>query len=123
MQCARKKNAKGRPLNFRKRKIHGRQNHLENELQRHCEEVYEDFEEVIEVQENRIKKYKTDGDRQFAEEGSVAASTVYLNGPVGSIVSEVGKQLPPEKNREITCFQDRLLGFMEDCIIEVLSKA
>ena len=40
-----------------------------DELQRHCEEVFEDVKETIELWENRIKKYKTDGDRHFTEEG------------------------------------------------------
>ena len=30
----------------------------EEELQRHCEEAYEDAEETIEIQDARIKKYK-----------------------------------------------------------------
>ena len=40
-----------------------------------CEEVNEDVEETIEVQENRIKKYRTDGDRHFTEE-RVAEMTI-----------------------------------------------
>ena len=45
------------------------------ELQKHCEVGCEDVEETSEVQENRIKKCKTDGDRHVTEEGKAAAIT------------------------------------------------
>ena len=44
------------------------------EMQKHCEVGCEDVE-TSEVQENRIKKCKTDGDRHVTEEGKVAAIT------------------------------------------------
>ena len=61
-----------------------------------------DVEETIEEQEDRIKKYKTDGDRHFTEEGRNGESTFDLvlkaratmaeeviNGPEDSIVAEI----------------------------------
>ena len=44
------------------------------ELQRHCEEENEDVEETIEVQEDRIKMYKADGNGHFTEEKRVPDS-------------------------------------------------
>ena len=48
------------------------------ELQRHCEEVFEDVEETIEKQEDRIKEHKKNGDKHFTEEGGVAEITIDL---------------------------------------------
>ena len=48
------------------------------ELQRHCEEVYEDVEATIEKQEDRIKEYKTKGNRHITEEGRFPEFTIDL---------------------------------------------
>ena len=78
-------------------------------LQRHCEEAYEDVEETIERQEDRIEKYQREGDRHCTEEGRTAEITidcVLQARPEDSIVTEMIKQ-PQEDIYEITtCVQD-----------------
>ena len=39
----------------------------EDDLQRHCEEVYDDKEETAEKQKERIMKFKTGGDKDFTD--------------------------------------------------------
>ena len=80
----------------------------QQELQRHCEEVYTDLEETREVQENRIEYFKKKGDQQFTVDGLNAEITVDLvlqataklgdkvNGPDDAIVSEMIKNLSLE---------------------------
>ena len=45
------------------------------EVQRHCEEENEDVEETIEVQEDRIKMYKADGNGHFTKDMRVPDMT------------------------------------------------
>ena len=47
------------------------------ELQRHCEEVY-DEEETIKKQKERSSQFNTQGDRKFADEGRRAEVTIDL---------------------------------------------
>ena len=99
----------------------------QNELQRHCEEVYTDMEETKEELENRIEYFWKNGNQQFSEERLNAEITVDMmlqaraklsdnkvNGPEDAIVSEMIKKLPMEKICTKTkCFQEHFLGQME----------
>ena len=46
-------------------------------MQRHSEEVYDD-EKTTEKQKERITQFKTEGDKQFAEEGRITEKTIDL---------------------------------------------
>ena len=48
------------------------------ELQRHCDEVYQDPQETIEEQGKGIQNYKRNGDRHLTEDGRTAEITVDL---------------------------------------------
>ena len=50
----------------------------QKELQRHCEGVYTDQEEMREVQEESIEYFKKKGNSQFSEEGRNEEITVDL---------------------------------------------
>ena len=71
---ARKEKIKIKPL--KDLRVDGSFTEDRDKLQRHCEEVDEDVEETLEIQGDRIKKKKTDGDIYFTEEGRVAEITV-----------------------------------------------
>ena len=73
------------------RQLHGRQIDQENELHRHCEEVYVDLKKTIEEQEKRIMKYKSEGDRHFTESRREPRPKK-VKGPEDSIVSGMIKQ-------------------------------
>ena len=95
----------------------------QNELQRHCEEVYTDQEGPKEEQQkNRICEEER---RPAVHSGRAQCSGSQLtscckqgklsddkvNGPDDAVVSEMTKQLPSEKFYIITrCFQERFLG-------------
>ena len=49
-----------------------------DELQRHCQEAYDDNEETILKHEERIKKYTKEGDRNFTEEARTVEITIDL---------------------------------------------
>ena len=99
----------------------------QRELQRHCEEVYTNWEETREVQENKIEHFKKKSDQMFTMDGRRAEITVDLvlqakakmsdnkvNGPEDAATSEMIKQLLLEKIYAITkCFQERFMGQME----------
>ena len=57
---------------------------------RHCDEVYVDPEKTIEVQEERIEKFKREGDRHFTEDGRGADITLGLL--LQARAKNVGKQ-------------------------------
>ena len=60
--------------------FHGGQRIMEEkEFQRHCDEVYVDPEQTIEVLEERIEKFKREGDRHFTEDGRGADITLGLS--------------------------------------------
>ena len=103
------------------------------ELQRHCDEAYVDPEETIEGQEQRIEKYKREGDKDFTEHGRTAEITIdfvlqarakmsedKVNGPEDATVSEMLKQSPQENLRHhdmlsgATCGLERGAQLMED---------
>ena len=78
-----------------------------DELQRHCQEVYDDKGETILKHEERIKKYTKEGDRHFTEERRIVEITIDLvlrertsmaeekvNGPEDSVVTDISKRLP-----------------------------
>ena len=50
----------------------------QQELRRHCDEVYTDQEETNEIQEDRIDYFKKRGDRHFTVEGRFAEVTLDL---------------------------------------------
>ena len=93
------------------------------ELHKHCQELYVDVHETIEKQEDRIKKYKTDGDRHFAGERRISINSIDLvleasakmaeesvKGSEDSIVTEMINGSPQkQQHQNPRCFQDRLM--------------
>ena len=71
-----KRTPKGRPLKevYVDATFTEDRNIWKEELQRHCEEIFEDVAETIEIQEDMIKKCNEDGDRHFTEEGIIAVT-------------------------------------------------
>ena len=77
------------------------------------------------MQTERISQFKTQGDRQFAEEGRIEEITIdmvlrararmaeeQVNGPEDSVVTEIVKEFPQEKILEITkSCQKRFTGW------------
>ena len=104
----------------------------QEELQRHCEEVYTDLDETKEAQESRVEYFRKTGNQQFTKEGRNGEITNDLvlqaramlsdnkvNGPEDAIVSEMIKKLPMEKIYTFAeCFQEEFLGQMDAKFVE-----